>query len=60
MNAGLAAKNGNCRMLEMGIRKSMKVIKAKYKTDPAGITAGLRNSVHNICYAIVNYTDLCD
>ena len=60
MDAGLAAKNGNDLMLEMGLQQSMKVIRGEYKADPIGITFGLRNSVHNICYAIVNYTDLCD
>ena len=58
MNAALACTNGNDIMLEMGLANSAKVVDKAYKKDPVGITIGLRNCVHNICYSILNYTDV--
>ena len=58
MNAEVAAKNGNDLMLEMGLQNSVGVLEKAYKNDPAGVVYGLKNSAHDICYAIVNYTNL--
>ncbi len=57
MDAALACTSGNDLMLEMGLANSNNVVKEAYKTDPVGITIGLRNCAHNICYSIVNYTN---
>ncbi len=57
MDAALACVSGNDLMLEMGLANSANVVDAAYKTDPVGITTGLRNCAHNICYAILNYTN---
>lgn len=57
MNAALACTNGNDLMLEMGLANSANVVAQAYKTDPVGITLGLRECAHNICYAILNYTN---
>ena len=56
MHAGLATKNGNDLMLDMGIQASLKKLQDTYKQDPVGEGYGLRCSVHNICYALVNGT----
>lgn len=56
MHAGLATKNGNDLMLDMGIQTSPKKLQDTYKQDPVGQGYGLRDSVHNICYALVNGT----
>lgn len=58
MDAGLAVKNGNDLMLEMGLLASEKTLKDAYKKDPIGIGYGLRNAIHNICYALVNGTNM--
>ena len=58
MNAGLACRNGNDLMLEMGLADSANVVEEAYKTDPVGILLGLRECAHNLCYAILNYTDV--
>lgn len=58
MDAGLACRSGNDLMLEMGIANSAKVVEEAYAADPAGILLGLRECAHNLCYAILNYTDV--
>lgn len=58
MDAGLAVKNGNDLMLEMGLLASEKTLKEAYKKDPIGIGYGLRNAMHNVCYALVNGTNM--
>ncbi len=58
MDAALACTSGNDLMLEMGLANSANVVDEAYKTDPVGITLGLRQCAHNICYAIVNYTQV--
>lgn len=60
MNAELAAKNGNDLMLEMGLQNSVGVLKKAYRRDPVGVAYGLRRCAHNICFAIVNMTNLCE
>ena len=57
MDASLACRSGNDLMLEMGLANSAKVVEKAYKADPVGITQGLRDCAHNLCYAIVNYTN---
>lgn len=44
-------------MLEMGLLASEKTLKDSYKKDSIGIGYGLRNAMHNICYALVNGTN---
>ncbi len=56
MDAALACCNGNDLMLELGLANSANVVDEAYKLDPVGITLGLRDCVHNICYSILNYT----
>lgn len=58
MNAERAVKYGNDLMLEMGLQQSVKKLNKAYKADPIGTAYGLRNSVHNICFALVNGTNL--
>lgn len=58
MNAGLACRNGNDLMLEMGLANSAKVVEQAYEADPVGVLLGLRDCAHNICYSLLNYTDL--
>ena len=60
MDASLACRNGNDLMLEMGLANSARVVEKAYKADPVGITQGLRDCAHNLCYAIVNYTNVVD
>ncbi len=60
MDAGLACRNGNDLMLEMGLANSVKVVDEAYKEDPVGITLGLRECAHNLCYAILNYTQVVE
>lgn len=55
MNAALACRSGNDLMLEMGLPNSARVVEEAYKADPVGITVGLRNCAHNLCYSILNY-----
>ena len=57
MNASLACVSGNDLMLEMGLANSANVVDKAYKTDPVGITLGLRSCAHNTCYSILNYTN---
>lgn len=57
MDAALACTSGNDLMLEMGIANSANVIDEAYQKDPVGILTGLRECAHNICYAILNYTN---
>ena len=58
MDASLACRNGNDLMLEMGLGDSIDVVNAAYKKDPVGVLIGLRQCAHNLCYSILNYTDV--
>lgn len=60
MDAELAVKNGNDLMLELGARQSDQMLRRAYKNDPIGTAWALRNSAHDICYALVNSTELCN
>ena len=59
MNAELAVKNGNALMLEPGLMQSESVLRKAYQKDPAGMAWSLRESAHDICYLLVNFTSLC-
>ncbi len=58
MDAGLACRNGNDLMLDMGLANSAKAVESAYKKDPSGVLHGLRQCAHNLCYSILNYTDV--
>jgi len=58
MDAGLACRNGNDLMLDMGLAGGAKAVETAYKTDPAGVLTGLRECAHNLCYSILTYTDV--
>ena len=58
MDAGLACRNGNDLMLDMGLAGAAKALETAYRADPAGVLMGLRDCAHNICYAILNYTEV--
>ena len=58
MDAGLACRNGNDLMLDMGLGNCGQAVENAYKADPAGVIKGLRECAHNICYSILNYTDI--
>ena len=60
MNASLACRSGNDLMLEMGLANSARVVEEAYKADPVGITRGLRDCAHNLCYSILNYTNVVE
>lgn len=57
MDAGLACRNGNDLMLDMGLANSAKAVEKAYKEDPAGVLLGLRQCAHNLLYTILNDTD---
>ena len=58
MGAEHAVKNGNDLMFDLGLRQSDRVLRKAYKADPIGTAWALRDSAHNICYALVNSTNL--
>ena len=58
MDAGLACRNGNDLMLDMGLAGGAKAVETAYKADPAGVLLGLRACAHNLCYSILNYTEV--
>ena len=45
-------------LLDMGLGNCGQAVDNAYKADPAGIIKGLRECAHNICYSILNYTDV--
>ena len=55
MYSPIAVQNGNDLMLEMGLQTSAARLEKAVEADPVGTIQGLRDSTHNICYAIVNY-----
>ncbi|MBR2310646.1 MAG: glycoside hydrolase family 3 C-terminal domain-containing protein [Oscillospiraceae bacterium] len=56
MDAGLACRNGNDLMLDMGLAGAAKAVDTAYKADPAGVLMGLRDCAHNLLYSLLNYT----
>ncbi|MDR1184872.1 MAG: glycoside hydrolase family 3 C-terminal domain-containing protein [Coriobacteriales bacterium] len=58
MDPNLAVRYGNDIMLAPLPTKAKNNMEKIYREDPVGIADGLRARTHNICYSIVNYTDL--
>lgn len=59
MDVNWAIRNGNDMMLNMMItRTDVNRMNNLYRQDPIGTVNGLRNSVHNITYTMVNHTNL--
>ena len=56
MDAGLACRNGNDLMLDMGLAGAAKAVDTAYKADPVGVLMGLRSCAHNLLYSLLNYT----
>lgn len=60
MDLNLAVRSGNDLMLSPVPTFNERYFDKLYKDDPVGITQGVRECTHNICYAIVEYTNLLD
>ena len=58
MDAGLACRNGNDLMLELGLAGADGAVEKAYEADPVGVLLGLRQCAHNLLYAIANYTNV--
>ncbi|MPM15291.1 hypothetical protein SDC9_61659 [bioreactor metagenome] len=58
MDANLALHNGNDLMLAVMPTNNRRYLTELYAEDPVGVTKGLRERMHNFCYALVNDTDL--
>ena len=58
MDAGLACRNGNDLMLEMGLAGADGAVEKAYQADPVGVLLGLRDCAHNLLYSILNYTNV--
>lgn len=58
MDVNLAMRYGNDLMLDPIPTVNKRYFKKFYKADPVGVTKALRECTHNICYAMVNYTNL--
>ncbi|MBI9011594.1 MAG: glycoside hydrolase family 3 C-terminal domain-containing protein [Clostridiales bacterium] len=57
MDVNLAVRNGNELMLAMIKQGNIKKLDELYQEDPVGITVGARARTHNICYALLEYTN---
>ena len=57
MDVNLAVRNGNELMLAMLKQGNIDRFDELYQEDPVGITVGARARTHNICYAILEYTN---
>lgn len=58
MDLNLAVRNGNDLMLSVVPTPNERYFDELYRQDPVGITIAMRERVHNICYSILEYTDL--
>ena len=58
MDANLALHNGNDLMLAVMPTNNRRYLDELFAKDPVGVTKGLRERMHNFCYALVNDTDL--
>ena len=58
MDLNLATRNGNDWMLAILASSQESYFEELYKADPVGITIGARENTHNICYSILEYTNL--
>ncbi len=57
MDVNLAIRSGNELMLAP-LGNDMRYLKKLYRQDPVGVTIALRDCTHNICYALLNYTQV--
>ena len=58
MDLDLAIRNGNDLMLAIVATPQERYFDELYKEDPVGVTQAIRARTHNICYSILEYTDL--
>jgi len=58
MDANLALHNGNDLMLAVMPTNNRRYLDELFAKDPVGVSKGLRERMHNFCYALVNDTDL--
>jgi beta-glucosidase len=58
MDANLALHYGNDLMLAVMPTNNRRYLDELYAKDPVGVTKGLRERMHNFCYALVNDTNL--
>lgn len=58
MDLNLAVRNGNDLMLAILPTSNERYFDELYEVDPVGITMAMRERTHNICYSILEYTDL--
>jgi len=58
MDLNLALRYGNDLMLNVVPTSHERYFDKLYEEDPVGITQATRERTHNICYAILTYTDL--
>jgi beta-glucosidase len=58
MDLNLAVRNGNDLMLSIIPTPNERYFDQLYKEDPVGITQAIRARTHNICYSILNFTNL--
>jgi len=60
MDINLGIRNGNDLMLAAMPNGQMNYFNRLFRADPVGMTVGLRECVHNICYSLLNYTTLLE
>ena len=58
INAELSVKNGCSLMFDAGEHSSQVTLRRAYAKDPVGTAWSLRDAVHDICYTLVNYSNL--
>lgn len=58
MDLNLALRSGNDLMLAPFPTGQERYFDEIYKEDPVGLTIAVRERVHNICYSILEYTEL--
>ena len=58
MDLNLAIGNGNDLMLAVLPTSNERYFDELYQEDPVSITLTARERTHNICYSILEYTDL--
>ena len=58
INAELSVKNGCSLMFDAGEHSSQVTLQRAYAKDPIGTSWSLRDAVHDICYTLVNCTNL--
>lgn len=58
MYLNLAIRNENELMLNPIPTFNERYFKRLYKADPVGVTTGVRERTRNICYTLLNHTNL--